>query len=466
MRSLEDCPPRIGTPRDLNYPTKGHEVVKIIEALVGKEAHPWHVHVCDVACEYDPDTGLYRYRDVWDTAPRQSAKTTLGFAKATHRALTEEGSHTAWTAQSGKDARQKWEKELEPQLRTHFKKYYRFSKVNGREAINWRNGSSVFLVAKGSTAGHGGTIDEHQGDETFADQDTWRDDFVEPAMVTKRNAQNWKHSTTGEAGQSPEFDAMREAGEKVVARQMLGEFVPIAFFDWSAADGVDVFDEDTWIDYMPALGRSVQVDTLRKIRDKHVLNGRPEKFARPYGNRSDTPGGGIYSTAQLAAVLGEYSCDMATPVFAVHLTEDNHGATIAISDGEHLSLATHMPAANVVEWLNERCRKYNTQVTVAARTGAAALEGLERVRVEPKLNEACQAFDLAMKAGTLKIRDHEMIGKANECAEKQHSGETWRWAQKKSNGDISALWALTLAHAAPKARRSAYEERGLRVIGG
>jgi phage terminase large subunit-like protein len=46
---------------------------------------PWQQDAADVAYEYDPVTGLFRYDEVDITVPRQSGKTTLTLAKKVHR---------------------------------------------------------------------------------------------------------------------------------------------------------------------------------------------------------------------------------------------------------------------------------------------------------------------------------------------------------------------------------------------
>jgi hypothetical protein len=62
-QSLElTCPPKFGTPRNLDRPTFGGRAAEVAKAL-GKPFMPWQQHVADVALEYDPDTKLLCYRE-------------------------------------------------------------------------------------------------------------------------------------------------------------------------------------------------------------------------------------------------------------------------------------------------------------------------------------------------------------------------------------------------------------------
>ena len=54
--------PRHHTPRS-DLPTRGGQVAAIAAAK-GRPFMPWQQRATDVALEYDPDTGLYRYSTI------------------------------------------------------------------------------------------------------------------------------------------------------------------------------------------------------------------------------------------------------------------------------------------------------------------------------------------------------------------------------------------------------------------
>src|SRR4051812_20443006 len=78
------CRPRFFTPRDEQFPTHGGAVGEIARRL-GVPLMPWQQDLADVAYEYDPASGLFRYNEIDVTVPRQSGKTTLTLAKKVFR---------------------------------------------------------------------------------------------------------------------------------------------------------------------------------------------------------------------------------------------------------------------------------------------------------------------------------------------------------------------------------------------
>src|SRR6056297_3105674 len=102
--SLESCPPKFATRRRPERQTFGHRLAKVAD-LLGQPLMPWQRFVADVACEFEPDTGLPAYREVFVTIPRQSGKTTLFLSWQLDRCLNwGRPQRSVFTAQTGKDA--------------------------------------------------------------------------------------------------------------------------------------------------------------------------------------------------------------------------------------------------------------------------------------------------------------------------------------------------------------------------
>jgi hypothetical protein len=81
---------------------------------------PWQRDAADVGCEIRAGSGLPAYRRVFETVPRQQGKTTLFLSWQLNRCLSPrwvQPQRSAFTAQSGKDARDKWLDEIFPLLR-------------------------------------------------------------------------------------------------------------------------------------------------------------------------------------------------------------------------------------------------------------------------------------------------------------------------------------------------------------
>src|SRR5215471_14351615 len=163
QRSLSSCGPRFATPRRPDRESLGPAVAALAE-LIGQPLMPWQRQVADVGLEVDEE-GLPFYREVTFSVPRQSGKTTLILAWELHRALgwaqVLGPQRIAYSAQTGKDAREKLLEDQLPILERHRRilQIARVRVANGTESVVWRNGSRLVLLASGPDSGHGKTID-------------------------------------------------------------------------------------------------------------------------------------------------------------------------------------------------------------------------------------------------------------------------------------------------------------------
>lgn len=260
--------------------------------------------IADVACEIDPDTGLPAYREVVVTVPRQSGKTTLFLTWQIHRCVSPRWSQpqrSVFTAQSGKDARDKWLDELFPLIRGSRDiralvesrgDRLAINEGMGNESIRWRTGSLIRLLSTSSSSGHSKTIHQAVLDEVWHDVDSRREQGLRPAMITVPDAQLLVCSTAG-TDMSVVLNRKVERGRAAVERDS-GRGV--AYFEWSAPDDWDPEDEESYLGFMPALCPSppcrcgagdggwrhtVTLDVIRGERESMEL----VEFARAYGNR-------------------------------------------------------------------------------------------------------------------------------------------------------------------------------------
>lgn len=375
------CPPRYATRRRPERETFGHELAAIAEKL-GQPFMPWQRFVADVGCEIDPASGLPAYREVRVTIPRQSGKTTLFLSWQINRCVSRRWRHpqrSAFTAQTGKDARDKWIDELFPLIRSSALKSLVSSKgsrleINegmGNEAIKFKTGSLIRLLSTSTSSGHSKTLHQAVMDEVWHDSDDRREQGLRPAMITVRDAQLLVCSTAGTAG-SVVLNRKVDSGREAVLRDS-GHGV--AYFEWSAPDGWDPDDEDSYFSFSPALcpdppcrcappgegwRHTITLEALRAERGSMT----PAEFARAYGNvatGSKDQKWLVISEADWEALLDDLSQAKDPLVFAVDITPERSfssiGACGARADGDlHGEVVDHGPGTS---WVAKRAVELN-----------------------------------------------------------------------------------------------------------
>src|SRR5258707_1368726 len=204
MRRLPVCSPRFATRRRPERESFGGELAQIAAAL-GQPFMPWQRDVAEAGCEIDGQSGLPAYREVVVTVPRQQGKTTLFLSWQLNRCVSprwEQPQRSAFTAQSGKDARDKWLDELFPLIRrsrTLKPLVGRIYEGMGNEYIRFVNGSLIRILSTSTSSGHSKTIHQAVLDEIWHDTDARREQGLRPAMITIADAQLLMCSTAGTA---------------------------------------------------------------------------------------------------------------------------------------------------------------------------------------------------------------------------------------------------------------------------
>lgn len=453
------CPPRFGTPRNLDRPTLGPAVAQVA-AWLGKPFMPWQTYVADVALEIDPATGRLAYDEFRITVPRQSGKTMWELAKATHRCSATgffgPRQQVVYTAQTRKDARKKFEEDFAPDLEASRK----FRGVvphwgNGNEHIRFPNRSRFGIESTTEKAGHGGTLDEAYIDEAFAQVDGRLEQAFGPAMITRRNTQTGVVSTAGWLDASPYLWAKVDHGRQLIEA---GEPARVAYFEWSAPEDADPYDRAVWRACMPALGFTIDEDAVaaeltRFESSPEGLNG----FRRAYLNLWVPKAAPAYSVfPEWEARQAEPGQITGPPAIVVDVALDRSFTSIGVAgrraDGRvQVELPEYRPG---VAWVVERCKEMNrtwhAPVVLAANGPAAALQrDLEDAGVPTEalpageVAQACAAMRDAVREGTVAHLGDPVLNAAAENA-RLRSGESSMFA-RKGNQDISPLYAVTLA---------------------
>jgi hypothetical protein len=316
---------------------------------LGQPFMPWQRYVADVGCEIDPVTGLPAYREVCVTIPRQSGKTTLFLAWQINRCVSRRWAHpqrSAFTAQTGKDARDKWIDELFPLIRkSQLKSLVAMTGsrlvINegmGNESIRFKTGSLIRLLSTSTSSGHSKTLHQAVMDEVWHDFDDRREQGLRPAMITVRDAQLLVCSTAGTEA-STVLNRKVETGRQSVLEDA-GHGV--AYFEWSAPEGWTPDDEDAYFTFSPALcpdppcrcappGESWRhTITLEALRAERNAMELPE-FLRAYGNIPTGVKGLQWQVIPQADWTEAADANFSHPspvAFAVTLSTDRRWATI------------------------------------------------------------------------------------------------------------------------------------------
>lgn len=452
--SLLTCPPRFATARDESRATRGGEVAKVAEAL-GTPLMPWQRYVADVAMEVDNRTGKLAYREVVLTVPRQSGKTTLILALMVHRALMiDPPARITYTAQTRLDARKKWEDDHIQTLKASlFDGQFTVRKMIGSEAIMWKNGSQHGITSTTEKAGHGSTLDLGVIDEAFALVDARVEQAMAPATITRPQPQIVICSTAG----TPSSIYLNGKIERGRARVREGKPSTSAYFEWSAADDVDLSDPATWPTFMPAIGYSQTVEAVQSQFDSLEL----AEFARAYGNRcavedSFDP---VIPLDQWDSLADPSSRLVDPVVFGVDVSLSRSNACI-VAVGANTAGVPHVEVVDVrpgTSWLvgrlAELVARWGPSAIVIDNQGPGVslideLRGLD-VAVDVTswrdMAAACgRFFDVATNGGLVHV-GQEQLRLALAGAGQRDLGDAWAWSRKRSAVDIGPIVAATLA---------------------
>lgn len=411
---------------------------------------PWQRYIADVGLEIDPHTGDPAYTEIIVTVPRQSGKTTLFLAWQIDRCLNwkRQPQRVAYTAQTGKDARDKWLDELFPlieasPLRTAVRG---INRGMGNESIRFRTGSLIRILSTSEGSGHSKTLDQAVMDEIWHDVDDRREQGLRPAMITREDRQLLLCSTAGTAA-STVYNAKVAAGRRAVSED---SGYGIAYFEWSAPDDWDPADQDSWWTFMPALGHTITVRSIEAERKAM----KPGEFRRAYGNR---PTMGVELVVPLerwqACNDSEAKPDGAMR-FGLDVAEDRASAAIvACGRNGVVELIDHRPGIGwVVGRANELTERHGARVALdfggPAGVLADSINRCEQMTGRMVL-QACGALFDAIVEGTITFRSDQAFDAALHGAVKKVVGDMWAWSRKGSVADITPLMAASLAWRAP-----------------
>lgn len=423
---------------------------------------PWQEQVALVGGELDPESGLPAYREVVITVPRQSGKTTLVLAWEIQRALGwGSPQKISYSAQTGNDARKKLIEDQVPILEPRKTKLgiRRILKGMGNEAVEFRNGSRITLLASTEDSGHGKTLHLGVRDEFFADIDDRRAQAMIPSMITVDSAQLVTISTAGTDASVP-LNRLVEKGRAAVDA---GRLDGVAYFEWSAPEGADMADEDLWWSWMPALGHTQSVRAIRQAQESPDMT--EGEFRRAFGNLATRSDERLIS-ADAWDLVNAPSVELAgRVVFGLDVDEERSCAAItAVSGGKEVEVidATapsgndSRPIREGIGWavarILELCTKWDTVCAFDAAGPVASLAhelaplGRRLVPVVgADMTKACGMFFDDVAESRLSVQRDRALDEAVAGARRKFVGDAWKWVRRDTTVDVTPLISATVA---------------------
>jgi hypothetical protein len=501
--------PRIWTPplRPLTEETThGFSVIKFAKDVIGIDLLPWQKWLLVHALELD-DGGLFRFRNVVVLVARQNGKSTLSQVVALWFMFVYGYRLVLGTAQDLSTAEHVWEGAVElveetPELNELLD---RVVKVNGQKSLELTTGQRYKVKAAGRRArGLSGDLiilDELQEHHSW---DAWG--AITKTTMARDNAQIWALSNAGNAssivcrylrkmahaalGDPDGINAEEDPSLLLESEDQAFEDndETLGIFEWSAPPGCDAHDRDAWAQANPSLGHRAMI-TERTIGS--VVRTDPEYVFRTevLCQWSDGSIDGPFPAGTWEAGMDPESRRVGPFVFAVDVSWNRGDAWIAgagrRADGEvHVQVIERRSGTYwVADWLKEWVDDDDLRGVVLQAKGAPVSSLLEELQdcgipvIEwggSDLGAACGSFyDLVTREPPgLFHRPQPALDVAAATAATRPLGDSWVWDRRKSSQhsvDIAplvaataALWGLT---SMPERRVSAYEHRGMEVVG-
>lgn len=489
MKRRSEAAPAFATERNPNRETLGGRDAKVASHL-GTPLIPWQQHAVDLFGEIDSATGEPWFREWCLVVQRQAGKTTLVRARLTRKCVTKKRARVRYTAQTQLAAEDRlehdfWQPLSESPLAPFLNQ--RVGRRSGRLGYDGSTGAPSIAFANGSiwgtsaakaTAGHGPTLDDGMIDEAFAHQDASIESAMRPAMLTIPDAQLGVASAAGFAGSlylRQKVLALREMVQLENRRPVSERRSKIAYVEYGAPLDADPDDPETYWQHHPAVGWLTTVERILAARQGHIMAGEPEEADRAY--LSWWPAKKAPDPVIPIAAWTDVGVDAATvdwrgePMWAVDVSIDRSCTSIGLAgdlgdDVQWLEVpASESGAGWVVSHLVKlRGMLGGHQVAIDAAGGAGALEqdlrdeGFEVIRLSaPEIRDACGGLSDAVLDRDVRHGKDTCLTNAMLSAAKRTTDGAFVWTRGKSRGDITPLYAVTLArHAYRRHRRPRY----------
>lgn len=256
------------TPRFSVMPTPGAPselpAVEVITRKIGTPLIPWQAWAARVMTERRiDDPRRYRWPDILTTVERQSGKTTTVRGVLLTRAILYRHRRAFYTAQTGKDASERWFDLVERVRHSPLRSGVTVRKAAGSQRLVVTSTESRIAPFPPTPESlHGYTPHDVAADEIFSLDDVQGNDLIgaiKPAQQTLADRQVLWLSTAGHAGSTflrSKVDAARAA--------LAVPDSPLGIVEWSLDPDLDPYDEANWSCH-PGLGHLITRDDLRAL---------------------------------------------------------------------------------------------------------------------------------------------------------------------------------------------------------
>lgn len=475
------------TPAFATMPRPGalHDLaqIRVTAEALGRPHMPWQDFVARVVSERrEDDPRQFRYKVVVVTVPRQSGKTTLMGNVLTQRALTRPARRAFYTAQTGKDATQRWKDLVEAAVASTspLRDRVTLRKAIGSQSLTFPNGSYIAPFAPTPKSLHGYTPHDVMVDEIFSLDTAGGEALmgaIGPAQITLSDRQLWLVSTAGTA-ESTFLKSWVDAG-----RASLNDpDTSIAYFDWSLPEGGDQDNPEDWT-FHPALGHTVTVDDLVQMHEQH--KDSPAEWMRAFMNRWTQTSDTLIDLGELHALQTPQTppADTRAMTIAYEVALDRSRSAVFAAWDDPKTGRPALRALRVgpgLDWVAPFVLQVRDQLKpraigvdnvaasravteqIAHRTGghvdsAGALVGVDWLRVmrTSDLTTGWDEFKAGIRDGAFSLDDTGAMDDAAQAVVQRTMGQGWAPDRMKSRGPIpevvAATVALRLLYAAPPA---------------
>ncbi|WP_297587715.1 terminase large subunit domain-containing protein [uncultured Mobiluncus sp.] len=442
--------PKFATQRNLENPSTW-KAVALQARFLNTPLMPWQQYVCQVGLERQASHHeRSRYQTVVVTVPRQAGKTTMIKALMSATAQSKPGCSVFYTAQTRKDAVEKW-KELAKPLAATGKNRVKLLEGTGNEQLKFLKTDSLIQPFAPTPEGiHGKTSPLVVVDEAWAFNQAEGDDLMasfSPVGITLPESQVWIISTAGDTRSEWLKDLVERGRESVNDPAST-----MAFFEWSADEetaAADPYSDET-LSFHPAIGITQEPWKLRAEAKNNPLH----LWRRSYLN--------LWPTSATTSVIdleawGKLKVDPINPpsgcALCYDIADDRSGATVYLAwmrnDKPHLHLAlTRAGAAWVPEIVTQLQRRLAV-VIVADDSGTnrpvtAQLQesGLEIYALRPReYQTACADFLARITDAAITHEGNEEIETAMGFAVQKPVAGGLAFSARHSTGAIDSLKA-------------------------
>lgn len=481
MSSGELTPPRYGTPRRVIERKTLARLLRPIARSMAIELHPWQWHVSAVSLELvdradpQPAHSLRRlaYADVGVLISRQTGKTTWAALRVALQCLLPEldnalpyarellkvdhlgAQRVAFTAQDRSAALARWREHVEL-MRASDLVWSHVDRVRlqrGEEAVMFTNGSRYSIMTPNDRGARGLSLDLAVIDEALVHEPRLLR-AVAPTMAQRDS------STTGIGAQlvivsnagderARLLNEQRELGRRAVLE---GGDGTRAWFEWSAPDEADPFDPEVWRATIPTLDQPDGISSAfiaRQAESPDVTGFRREYLCQTVSATADAVVDlDAWETAPEVDLTG------AQPVFAIDASPDgDYACIVAAATAGNLCGIEVVEAREGTHWLERalvrRLEAFSAAVAIDAHGPLGHLVApIERAGFEvfkassAEVVHAAASFTTMVATGQVAHRHDPRLTRAVEAAQRQRSGDRWRFNRSALGADLVVAASL------------------------